>query len=169
MPIYMEVEGIKGNVTAAGSRPAGGMNFSLSDGSVKEIGRSGGDSRILVSRVSVPNTQFGAFEAQDANAVVKTRALFAGQNDLVVSRGLILSVSTSGPNRAKCANNLRQLAIAASGRISTVKLLVTDASDPSGAAIELENVRVTSYSLSAHGGAGTQSYSLNFTKITYNW
>ena len=168
MPIYMKVEGIKGNVRT--SSHAGGANFAMSDGSVKfirhSIGdgprvslfsgsdqRSGNGGGILVSRIAVPNLPNGLIDERDANAGFKAGMLFEGMKNLIIARGLILSIPANGANKFNGANNLKQLGLAVYGRFPSVKLVITGSGDPQGVAIELENVLITNYSLGGHGAA----------------
>ncbi len=154
MPIYMEVEGIKGTVKAPSL--AGGANFAFGDGSVKNIGRASGHKFTLerhydslsampgaieVSRIALPNSPSGAIDALAPNAVVKARALFEAQRSMVTSLGVVFTIPPNGANKFRY-----------NGPISTLRFFITDGGNQTGVTVELENCLITSYSLSGHGG-----------------
>lgn len=169
MPIFMKYDGIEGTVKA--SSRAGGANFAFGDGSVKNIGRaggggprvyvydgvdnsgsSGGDGSILVSRIALPNSPFGAIDALAPNAVVNARALFEAQRSMVTSLGVVFSIPANGANKLLHSNNLRQISLALHGPVSTLRFFITDSGNQTGVTIELENCLISSYSLGGHGG-----------------
>ena len=139
MPIYMDFDGIKGTVKA--SSHAGGANFAMADGSVRFFKDS--ISAVEVSSIALRNSQFDAIDALASNAVVKARALFEAQRSMVIAHGLVFTIPQSGANKLRHANNLRQMPLAALGKISTIKFLITDNSNPRGVIIKFENVLMT--------------------------
>lgn len=153
MPIYMKVEGIKGNVDSHYS--GGGPRINVYNGSENSSGSGG----ILVSRISIPNSPSDAIDALAPNTVIKARALFEAQRSKVTSLGVVFSIPARGANKLRHTNNLRQISLAAHGQVSTIRLFITDGSNQTGVAVELENCLITSYSVSGHGGS-TQAAAL---------
>src|SRR5687768_7597325 len=151
MPIYMELEGIKGTVKAPNRAGGGGPRVVVYDGSDNSGGNGGGG--ILVSRIALPNSPSGAIDALAPNAVVKARALFEAQRSMVTSLGVVFTIPQNGANKFRHTNNLRQISLAAHGAISTLRFFITDGGDQTGVTIELENCLITSYSLGGHGTA----------------
>ena len=160
MPIYMELEGIKGTVKA--SAHAGGANFAMGDGSVRSLSRSSGhkftlerhyDGAIEVSRIALPNSAAGAIDALAPNAVFNARAMFETQRSMVTSLGVVFTIPANGSDKLLRSNNLRQISLAVGGPLSIVRFFITDGGNQTGVTVELENCLITNYSLSGHGDA----------------
>ena len=162
MPIFIKYDGVEGSVTAS-SRAGGGPRVYVYDGSDNSA-VNGGSGGIPVSGIELPNSAFGAIDALAPNAVVQARALFDAQRTMVTSLGVIFSIAESGANKLLHSNNLRQISIAAHGQISTVRLFITDASNPSGVIVTLENVRLSESLLKSSPGGERKKVRIDFCK-----
>lgn len=178
MPIYMKIEGIKGDVTRAGNGGVWKTTNFLVGGTANRIGGiyiAAGDldsNVIEVSSISLPKTPAYSIviDGRAANAVVKTRMLFdahrsGGTFILTFNRQV-----TGAANNIQSMNNLRQIAV--SGRkVPLIEIFVSNGGNSNGLSIELENCLVSSWSngagSSASPGGPAESLSVNFTKITY--
>lgn len=190
----MQIDGIKGKVDA----PAGGMNVCMGDGSVRFIRYSVSDARVAtvngnetrgrggvlttsgnfssavpnaieIARISLPDSPsgFDSVDSHQADAAIKVRMLFDATRGAGAANGVVVSVSKAAKMRS--SNNLKQIGLGMHWRIPALKLLVMDGGNSNVAAIELENVLVSSWQTSAVNGSDVpaESLSLNFTKIKY--
>lgn len=179
MPIYIEYEGIKGNVTytagnggvwkttnfprgetarssgvfAYDSAFRGGVHVAVGGG----LGKTGtgtlvfgGSNAIEVSRIIFANAPAGLNFIDSRDANAVSKArMIIGAQRS--GRTIELVFNGAAHNFWKI-NKLKQ--IAASGRrIPLMKLVVVDSSNQTCVAVELENCLISSYSISGHGGS----------------
>jgi len=133
MPIYMELDGIKGNVQHNRARGGRRLYAATSAGIYSGVP----DNAVEVSRISLPRVSAYSLviDPRTAGAIARMRML------LNAARGLTNGLVVSIPRAARRAqNNLEQLGLAVRGRIPTLEFFVFDIGNPQGVSIELEDV-----------------------------
>ncbi len=181
MPIYIKVEGVKGNVTNAGNGGVWKTTNFLAGGTanrkgglrvaVGDLDSAAPSNAIEVASISLPKTPVYSIviDGRDAHIAVKTRMMFEAQKSGGTFTLTFQGQVTGAANNIQTMNNLRQIAISG-GTIPLIKLFVGNGGNSNRAGYELENCLITSYSNGAgnSGGGTSESLSINFTKITYN-
>lgn len=154
----------------SGSDRRGGVRIAVGDLN------SAAPKAIEVSRIFVAGARFGvnSLASREGGSVGKARVLFNAARNF--GNSLIVSIPrialSEAARRAKNTNNLKQLGLAAYGRIPMLEFLVFDAGNPQAASVKLQDVIVSNYQISGHGDAASPSYpcdrfSLNFIKIRF--
>lgn len=179
------VKTVKGSIN---SSPGGGPRVNVYSG--RSISMSAGHkfglaqhfdssgsapTAIEISRIVLPNSPFGfdRIDSRDGDAGGKAVQLFGAAANS--ASGLIISITKTAmraaANKMRCSNNLKQLVLASHAAIPMVEILVGDLGNSKPVAIELQDVIVSSYLVSAADGSGIpmENYSLNFAQIKYKY
>lgn len=177
MPIYFR--GLDGfNDGAVRGEVSQGNRSALFRGGVKvAVGDLTSDAPlngIYVSRISLINAPFEGLDAVDwreAGVVNKTRTMFHAAKSFGLANEIVVAIPrASRPNKMLHSNNLKQMALASVRRFPVAQLFVNDVGNPKGVIIRLENVLVGDASTEEPSEIpATQSFSLNFTKIIFEY
>lgn len=151
MPIYIEFDGIKRTVES--SRQAGGANFAMSDGSVKNFGRSSGNGgpRVIV----FDGNNQGLRNVSSGHKFTLERHFDAGGAVFTVSR-ISLPNSSAGAVDAFAPNAVVNAKALFEAQKSTVTTLGVIFSIPPSAANKIHHTNnLKQLGLAAHGQIST--------------